>query len=136
MYFSRALNMVNNKRALFEVKSPIKVPSKPFSGLVNNSHWLDTVMNWYSLTETGRFTTVLRSCSLRSADPCYWSVCSVIPADIKLSLFWWSFVLIDLVVIVESITHFVKKIQLRTNLLGDSCIKWVSVQNTISSSQK
>ena len=33
----QALNRVNNKRAIFEVRSPIKVPVKPRSGLGQSS---------------------------------------------------------------------------------------------------
>ena len=45
-------------------------------GQENCSHWLDTVMDWRSLPEAGRFKTLLRSIPPQLGDPCYCSTVS------------------------------------------------------------
>ena len=65
-------------------------------------------MDWHSLPVTNRFTTVLQTQSLRSADPRYQSVSSMLVSDMLKESLGWSFVLIDVFVIVKIIKHFMR----------------------------
>ena len=66
-----AINKVNNNRAIFEVRSPIKIQSTPHPELVKLLSLTVSVVDWYILPEAGRFTTVLRSRPPQPSDPCY-----------------------------------------------------------------
>ena len=68
MYHLQELNMINNKRALFEVRSPIKVPSTPRPGIGQSLILTGSSSGLHSLPEAGQFKTVLISCSLQLSD--------------------------------------------------------------------
>ena len=130
---SKGLLWVKNKGVTFKVRSSIKIPRTPRSGIgqsltVTEYSIIFTQCTW----NLSIYKSILISLSL-IVWPCYWSGSLVIAYDTKKEILLWSIVLLDIFVIVVSNKRFVKVIQSRTIPLEDSCIKWVSVQNIISS---
>ena len=99
-----------------------KYRARQVQGKENLSHWLYTVVYWFSLPEDSQFTTVLRSRSLRLSEHCYHSAVQCLLL-IWNGIFKWCSVLIYLFVIVGSIKLFAKGDILRGIFFEYSCIE-------------